>query len=166
MNINLTQKQGRVPVTVLQLTGKLDGSNYMQLVEEARRNYLNGVHDLLIDMSHLTYLFRGLEGHNMIANWMTVSAATAVVAFVLLIIPKARTREPILALACGLTFLSLWIEKGLGLVITGFIPSPLEAITDYVPTGPEIAISVGVWALGLLLITIFYKIFVSVRTET
>ena len=117
-------------------------------------------------MSHLTYLFRGLEGHNMIANWMTVSAATAVVAFVLLIIPKARTREPILALACGLTFLSLWIEKGLGLVITGFIPSPLEAITDYVPTGPEIAISVGVWALGLLLITIFYKIFVSVRTET
>ncbi len=116
--------------------------------------------------SHLTYLFWGLEGHNMIANWMRVSALTAVAAFILLIIPKARTREPILALACGLTFLSLWIEKGLGLVITGFIPSPLEAITDYIPTGPEIAISVGIWALGLLLITVFYKIFVAVRTET
>lgn len=117
-------------------------------------------------MHHLTYLFRGLEGHNMIANWMSVSAVTAVVALVLLIIPRTRTREPILALACCLVFLSLWIEKGLGLVITGFIPSPLETITDYIPTGPEIAITIGVWALGLLIVTILYKIFVAVRTET
>ena len=117
-------------------------------------------------MHHLVYLFRGLEGHNMIANWMSVSAVAAVVALVLLVIPRTRTREPILALACILVFLSLWIEKGLGLVITGFIPSPLEALTDYTPTGPEIAITVGVWALGLLILTLFYKIFVSVRTET
>lgn len=117
-------------------------------------------------MHHLTYLFRGLEGHNMIANWMSVSAVTAVVALVLLIIPRTRTREPILALACCLVFLSLWIEKGLGLVITGFIPSPLEAITDYIPTGPEIAVTIGVWALGLLIVTVLYKIFVAVRTET
>ena len=117
-------------------------------------------------MNHLVYLFRGLEGHNMIANWMSVSALAAVVALVLLVIPRTRTREPILALACILVFLSLWIEKGLGLVITGFIPSPLEALTDYSPTGPEIAITVGVWALGLLILTLFYKIFVSVRTET
>ena len=117
-------------------------------------------------MNHLVYLFRGLEGHNMIANWMSVSAVAAVVALVLLVIPRTRTREPILALACILVFLSLWIEKGLGLVITGFIPSPLEALTDYNPTGPEIAITVGVWALGLLILTLFYKIFVSVRTET
>jgi anti-anti-sigma regulatory factor len=56
MNINSTLRQGRVPVTVLQLNGKLDGSNYMQLVDEAKRNYLNGVHDLLIDLSQLTYM--------------------------------------------------------------------------------------------------------------
>jgi len=117
-------------------------------------------------MHHLTYLFRGLEGHNMIANWMTVSALTAVVALVLLIIPQTRTREPILALACCFVFLSLWIEKGLGLVVTGFVPSPLERITEYTPTGPEVAITIGIWALGLLMITMFYKIFVSVRTET
>lgn len=56
MHITITQKQGRVQVTVLQLIGKLDGSNYMQLVDEARRTYLNGVRDLLIDLSQLTYL--------------------------------------------------------------------------------------------------------------
>jgi len=114
-------------------------------------------------MQHLKYLFAGLDGHNTIAHWMGVSALTAVAAFVLLIIPRTRKREPLLAVACCFVFLSLWIEKGLGLVVTGFVPSPLEAIPDYTPTGPEVAITVGVWALGLLLITMFYKIFVSVR---
>jgi anti-anti-sigma regulatory factor len=56
MNITISQKLGRVPVTVLQLIGKLDGSNYMQLVEEARNVYLNGMRDLLIDLSQLTFL--------------------------------------------------------------------------------------------------------------
>ena len=102
----------------------------------------------------------------MIARWMAVSAVAAGAALVMLIVPAIRKREPLLAIACGLVFLSLWIEKGLGLVVTGFVPSPLEAITDYVPTGPEIAITIGVWAMGLLLITFFYKIFISVRTES
>jgi len=117
-------------------------------------------------VQHLKYLFAGLDGHNTIAHWITVSAFTAVAALVLLILPQTRKREPLLALACCFVFLSLWIEKGLGLVVTGFVPSPLETITDYTPTGPEVAITIGIWALGLLMITMFYKIFVSVRTET
>jgi Ni/Fe-hydrogenase subunit HybB-like protein len=116
-------------------------------------------------MDHFRYLFTGLEGHQMIANWMTVSASAACVSLVLLIIPRTRQKESLLALACCGVFVSLWIEKGLGMVVTGFVPSPLEAITDYIPTGPEIAITIGVWAMGLLLITIFYKIFISVRAE-
>ncbi|MCE5264359.1 MAG: polysulfide reductase NrfD [Deltaproteobacteria bacterium] len=116
-------------------------------------------------MDHFRYLFTGLSGHRMIANWMTVSAITACISLVLLIVPRTRKRETTLAAACGGVFLSLWIEKGLGLVVTGFVPSPLEAVTDYVPTGPEIAITVGIWAFGSLLITLFYKIFIAVRTE-
>ncbi len=116
-------------------------------------------------MQHHLYLIAGLDGHNVIARWMAVSAFTALAALVLLIIPRTRKNESLLALACIGVFLSLWIEKGLGLVVTGFIPSPLETIADYTPTGPEVAISVGVWALGLLLVTMFYKIFISVRKE-
>jgi Ni/Fe-hydrogenase subunit HybB-like protein len=116
-------------------------------------------------MHHLTYLFAGLDGHTTIARWMAVSAVTAVAALVLLIIPRTRRNDSLLALACAGVFLSLWIEKGLGLVVTGFVPSPMERITDYTPTGPEIAITVGVWALGLLLVTVFYKIFVSVKDQ-
>ena len=116
-------------------------------------------------MDHFRYLFTGLEGHRMIANWMTVSAVLACISLILLIIPGTRQRESTLAVACGGVFMSLWIEKGLGLVVTGFVPSPLEAITDYIPTGPEVAITIGVWAMGFMLITIFYRIFVSVRNE-
>jgi anti-anti-sigma regulatory factor len=56
MNITITQKQGRVPVTILELAGKLDGSNYQQLVDEAKKIYLNGARDLLIDLSKLTFM--------------------------------------------------------------------------------------------------------------
>ena len=114
-------------------------------------------------MHHLTYLFAGLDGHDAIARWMAMSAFTALTALVLLIIPRMRKNESLLALACICVFLSLWIEKGLGLVVTGFVPSPVETITDYTPTGPEVAITIGVWALGLLMITLLYKIFISVR---
>jgi Ni/Fe-hydrogenase subunit HybB-like protein len=88
-----------------------------------------------------------------------------VASLALLIVPRMRKNESLLALACIGVFLSLWIEKGLGLVVTGFVPSPVETITDYTPTVPEVAITIGIWALGLLMITILYKIFVSVRKE-
>ena len=116
-------------------------------------------------MQHLKYLFVGLDGHTTIARFMAVSTFAALSSLVLLIIPRTRKKESLLALACCGVFLSLWIEKGLGLVVTGFIPSPLETIVDYTPTGPEVAITVGVWALGLLMVTMFYKIFVSVRQQ-
>ena len=56
MIITSTRKQARVPVAILELAGKLDGSNYKQLVEEATKIYLNGARDLLIDLSKLTFL--------------------------------------------------------------------------------------------------------------
>jgi len=116
-------------------------------------------------MEHYRFLFAGLHGYDTIANWMTVSAFCAVAALVLLINPRTRENESLLAVACACVFLSLWIEKGLGLIVTGFVPSPLEKITRYTPTGPEIAITLGVWALGFLIITVLYKIFISVRRE-
>ena len=115
--------------------------------------------------AHFIYLFAGLHGHNNLVPWMWTSTVLAFGALVMLLIPAIRSREKWLALACIAVFASLWIEKGLGLVVTGFIPSPLEAITEYFPTGPEIAITLGVWATGFLILTFFYKIFISVRGQ-
>lgn len=115
------------------------------------------------DMEHYRFLFVGLEGFNTIAHGMTVAVISAVAALVLLINPRTRKNEFFLAVACVLVFLSLWIEKGLGLLVTGFVPSPLGHITRYIPTGPEVAIAIGIWAMGFLIITVLYKIFLSVR---
>jgi molybdopterin-containing oxidoreductase family membrane subunit len=62
-------------------------------------------------------------------------------------------------------FASLWIDKGLGLIVGGFVPSPLGAVTSYTPSLPEVLIVLGIWALGFLMVTVFYKIALSVREE-
>jgi Ni/Fe-hydrogenase subunit HybB-like protein len=116
-------------------------------------------------MQPFKYLFVGLEGHNRLVPWMWSAIVLAGLAVVLLLNPRTRRNEAFLAVACVAAFVALWIEKGLGLVITGFIPSPLGTITEYSPTGPEILITVGVWSMGFFILTVLYKIAVSVKEE-
>ena len=114
-------------------------------------------------MEHFEYLFSGLQGGSALVPWMWASMTLALVSLVLLIVPKTRNDERVLAWTCGLVFLSLWIDKGLGLIVGGFIPSPLRAVTEYAPTLPEFFIALGIWSVGILMITVFYKISLSVR---
>jgi len=117
-------------------------------------------------MEHFQYLFVGLEGHNALVPWMWTSAALAVISLVLLVTPRARNHGTILPVTCVIVFLSLWIDKGLGLVVGGFVPSPLGIVEEYAPTLPEITITLAIWALGFFMVTIFYKIALSVREDT
>ncbi|MEW6367507.1 MAG: sulfate reduction electron transfer complex DsrMKJOP subunit DsrP [Acidobacteriota bacterium] len=116
-------------------------------------------------VSHFEYLYFGLEGRARLVPWMWTSAALSILALILLLNPKTRHQEKFLATACVAVFIAIWIEKGLGMVVTGFIPSPLGNVTEYWPTAPELGISFGVYAIGFLLITVFYKIAISVREE-
>jgi molybdopterin-containing oxidoreductase family membrane subunit len=116
-------------------------------------------------MQPFRYLFVGLERHHRLVPWMWAAVLLAGVALVLLLNPRTRQNEGLLALACAAVFISLWIEKGLGLVVTGFIPSPLEKITEYSPTRPEVLITLGIWAVGFLVLTFLYKVALSVREE-
>jgi molybdopterin-containing oxidoreductase family membrane subunit len=116
-------------------------------------------------MQSFKYLFVGLEGHYALVPWMWSAVVLAGLGLVLLINPRTRQNETLLAVACAAVFISLWIEKGLGLVVTGFIPSPLEKITEYSPTRPEVLITLGVWAMGLLVLTVLFKVVLSVREE-
>jgi Ni/Fe-hydrogenase subunit HybB-like protein len=114
-------------------------------------------------MEHFRYMFLGLDGRAALVPWAWVSVLLAVASLGLLIVPRARHNDRLLAITCGIVFLSLWIDKGICLIIAGFVPSPLGAVTEYAPTLPELAISLGIWAVGFLLITVFYKIAFSVR---
>jgi molybdopterin-containing oxidoreductase family membrane subunit len=78
-------------------------------------------------------------------------------------VPRLRKNAVLLPLAAVLVIASLWIEKGMGLIVGGFVPAPFGDVTRYSPTLPEWLIVLGIWAIGALMITVFYKITVSVR---
>ena len=96
---------------------------------------------------------------------MWTAAIFAVISLTLLIVPAARRNENILLAACISVIISTWIDKGFGLVLGGLMVNPFEKVVEYWPTIPEIFISAGVWATGFLVITILYKIAVSVKEE-
>jgi Ni/Fe-hydrogenase subunit HybB-like protein len=111
----------------------------------------------------LRYMFFGLDGHAGLAPWMWTSMLLAAVSLVVLLVPRYRANQKLLAAACAMVFLSLWIDKGIGLIVAGFVPSPLGAVTSYAPSLPEALISIGIWALGALILTVLYKIVLTVR---
>ena len=121
--------------------------------------------DIPEHVEHFKYLFLGLEGHNALVPWMWTSQALALTALVLLLFPKIRKDESKLFFICIAVVTAIWIEKGLGMVVTGFIPNPLGEVVEYWPTLPEALITLGIYAIGFLILTGLYKIAVSVREE-
>ena len=116
-------------------------------------------------MYSFIYLYAGLHGYNQLVPIMWISSILAAVAVFMLVFPQIRKNESLLAIACIATFFSLWIDKGFGLVVGGFVPNPFERITEYWPTIPEALITLAVWAIGFLVLTILYKIAVSIKEE-
>jgi Ni/Fe-hydrogenase subunit HybB-like protein len=114
-------------------------------------------------LSPLKYLFMGIDGHNVLVPWMWTAGVLAFVGIGLLVIPQTRKNETILPVALIAVFISAWIDKGMGLVIGGFVPNPFERITEYTPTAPELAITVGVYAIGFLVLTVLYKVAIAVK---
>jgi Ni/Fe-hydrogenase subunit HybB-like protein len=121
--------------------------------------------DMPSHLHHLEYLFLGLEGKSALVGFMWTSQVLVVSALLVLLFPQARRRQGVLAAACGATVVGIWIEKGIGMVVGGFIPSVLDEVIEYAPTAPELMITLGVYAICALLLTVLYKIAVSVREE-
>jgi len=116
-------------------------------------------------MAHFQYLFVGLDGKGQLVPLMWFSIVGMTLAALFLVNPKLRKNESTLAALCGLIIITTWLDKGLGLMTGGFVPNPLEQVTEYWPTMPEAIISLGVWAMGFLVLTILYKIAVSIKEE-
>jgi molybdopterin-containing oxidoreductase family membrane subunit len=115
--------------------------------------------------SHFQYLFFGIDGKNALVGWMWVSQILSWLALITLLRPSARKNYRTLAFACGATIVALWIEKGLGMIIAGFVPSPFEQVNEYFPTVKEVLIGLGVYGIGALILTVLYKVAVEVRAE-
>ncbi len=108
------------------------------------------------------YLFFGLHGAHRLTPIIWTSVAFSLISLAVLFSPLARRRRW-MAFASMLIIVGIWIEKGVGLIIPGFIPSPTGLLIEYTPSRGETAISLGIWAFGALLFTLFTRIAVSIQ---
>ena len=116
------------------------------------------------DSAHLAstqYLYLGLHGYHALVPWIWTALVFNSIALVLLYLPVTRSLR-YLDVACVLLIIGIWIEKGMGLIVPAFIPTPIGEIVEYFPTINEILVCLGIWAFGLLLYTIFVRITVPV----
>jgi Ni/Fe-hydrogenase subunit HybB-like protein len=105
-----------------------------------------------------TYLFFGLRGFNGLSPWIWTAIGMSVVATIILSINPLRNNSLLLKIACILLFAGIWVEKGLGLIIPGFIPGPWGKIVEYVPSWIEVLVTLGIWGMGAFVFTLLVKV--------
>jgi molybdopterin-containing oxidoreductase family membrane subunit len=110
-----------------------------------------------------TYLFFGFRGHNGLVPWIWSAVALNVTAAIILSIHALRERRAFLLVACVLAIVGVWIEKGMGLIVPGFVPTPIGEVFDYTPSPVEIFVSLGIWAIGLLVFTVLTKVTIPIE---
>ena len=110
------------------------------------------------------YLFLGLEGHNKLVPWIWTAVVFNALSAVILFLPVTLKKRALLVFACALAFIGVWIEKGMGLVVPGFIPSALHEIVEYLPSLVEWKVTAGIWAMGILLYSAAIKVAIPVLT--
>ncbi len=116
-------------------------------------------------MAHLQYLLFGYHGYHALVPWMWSGFILMTLGAVFLIIPKLRNNKTLLPISCAMIFIGAWIDKGLGMISGGFVPSPLHHVTEYAPTGKEIMVTLAIYATGLLILTVLFKLATTVKEE-
>lgn len=114
---------------------------------------------------HFNYLFFGSHGADSLVPWMRTSIILMVVSAALLVVPKFRNNMKILPVLCVLVFVGTWIDKGLGMISGGFVPSMMHYYTEYAPTRTELLITFGVFAVGFIVLTVLFKMAASIKEE-
>jgi len=110
------------------------------------------------------YLFIGLHGHMGLVPWTWLAILMNVAAAILLLMPSTLQIPRRLIVACVLAFVGVWIEKGMGLIVPGFVPSTLHEVVEYTPSLTEWKVTAGVWALGLMIFTVSLKVAIPILT--
>ncbi|MEW6161242.1 MAG: NrfD/PsrC family molybdoenzyme membrane anchor subunit, partial [Verrucomicrobiota bacterium] len=129
---------------------------FLLLNEVFKEFYTQSLH-----ISSAQYLYFGLHGKHALVPWIWTAIAFNLTALILLLLPVSRSLKW-LDLACILAIVGIWIEKGMGLVVPGFVPSPLGELVEYTPTLNETLICLGIWAFGLLCYTVFLRMSVPI----
>ncbi len=134
--------------------------NLFFMVAEVYKEYYSDT----VHLSQMKYLYQGLHGYEGLVSWIWTAMVFNVIGFLLLLMPATRRNPLTLTFACVLVFAGIWIEKGLGLVIPGFIPDTLGEIVEYNPSLHELMVGTGILATGSMVYTLFVRAAVAVDT--
>jgi Ni/Fe-hydrogenase subunit HybB-like protein len=104
------------------------------------------------------YLYFGLHGKSGLVPWIWTAIALNVTAATILVSPISRKGEGWVLAACVMTFIGVWIEKGMGMIIPAFVPSTMHELVEYSPSLTEWKLTAGIWAMGFALFTISVRI--------
>ena len=96
--------------------------------------------------------------------WIWTSIPLNIIATITLTFHKLRNNLTVLYTCCFFIFVAIWIEKGFGLIVPGFIPGPYGTIVEYLPSGVEIGVTLGIWALGAFVFTILARTAIEIET--
>ena len=133
--------------------------NLIMLVSELFKEFYAPTHH----SESAYYLFFGLHGKNALMPWIWTAIPLNVLATVILTFHKLRNNFRVLFFACFILFVAIWIEKGFGLIVPGFIPGSYGKIVEYTPTGVEIGVTLGIWAMGAFIFTILAKTAIEIE---
>lgn len=136
------------------------GLNLFLLGAEAFKEFYSGG----VDSYSIQYLYFGLHGKASLVPWMWAATLMNITAFFLFLFPKTRENFTTLNIGCVLIIMGVYIEKGMGLIVPGFVPDTLGEIYEYSPTTSEILVTMGIWACGALLYTLLLKFAVPIYT--
>ncbi len=153
--IELPRKPIQTLVKIIRVTILI---NLLMIVSEAFTEfYTGGSHT-----ASAQYLYFGLHGHHALVPWIWTAVIFNILAAVLFLHPASLRRTWVVGLACIVSFVAVWIEKGMGLIIPGFIPSTLHEIVEYTPSLVEWKVTAGIWAFGLMVYTVALKIAIPI----
>lgn len=153
---NIEQKTIRKIAMIVVVAAQI---NLIMLVSELFKEFYAPTHH----SESAYYLFFGLEGKTALLPWIWTAIPMNVLATVLLTFHKLRNNPKVLYFCCFLLFVAIWIEKGFGLIVPGFIPGPYGKIAEYTPTYVEIGVTLGIWAMGAFIFTILSKTSIGIE---
>jgi len=145
-------RQSAIDTLRVTMTVALQITLFFVIAELFTDFYFEGAH-----AASTRYLYFGLHGAAKLTPWIWSALAMLVIAVTILMVHSLRRNPVLFNIACALTVIGVWIEKGMGLVIPGYIPTPLGEIFEYLPNATEVRISLGILAIGLLTFTLLAK---------
>jgi molybdopterin-containing oxidoreductase family membrane subunit len=134
--------------------------NLFLLGAEIFKEYYSATEHLV----HFQYLFTGVHGHTALVPYAWAFVICGISAFLIFLFPATRRNVFTLNLGCLLIYTSVYIEKGMGLVMPAFTPDTLGEVFEYTPTLHELRIGAAIFSAGFLVFTLLCKIAIPILT--